>query len=112
MTAITTPNPLQIRTQLGLSQEHMARVLHVSAKTLWRWENTKTTLNPEAIRHLTKLKKIAEIAQKVYTNEGIEAFLTTPMDVFEGRTAYDMMSIGAEDRVIAALAADYEGLGY
>lgn len=112
MAVVDTLNPLQIRNQLQLSQEHMSRLLHVSTKTLWRWEKNETSPKSETIEHLTKLKKIAEIAQKVYTPDGITAFLTTPMEVFGGRTAYDLMSLGEYDQVIAVLAADYEGLGY
>jgi DNA-binding XRE family transcriptional regulator len=112
MAVVDTLNPLQIRNQLQLSQEHMSRLLHVSTKTLWRWEKTETSPKSEIVEHLTKLKKIAEIAQKVYSSDGITAFLTTPMEVFSGRTAYDLMSLGEYDQVIAVLAADYEGLGY
>lgn len=112
MAVVDTLNPFQIRNQLQLSQEQMSRLLHVSTKTLWRWEKTETFPNSKTLEHLTKLKKIAEIAQKVYTPDGITGFLTTPMQVFDGRTAYDLMSLGEYDQVIAALAADYEGLGY
>ena len=105
-------NPLSIRQQLHLSQERMSHLLHVSCKTLWRWENTDASVSSKAKAHLAKLKQLASLAQKVYTPEGVEEFMFTPLEEFGGHTAYDIISLGEYDRVIAALAADYEGLGY
>ncbi|MEY2831955.1 MAG: hypothetical protein RLZZ574_1213 [Cyanobacteriota bacterium] len=105
-------NPLTIRQQLYLSQERMSHLLHVSCKTLWRWENSDTSSSSKAKEHLAKLKQIASLAQKVYTQKGVGEFMFTPQEEFDGHTAYDIISLGEYDRVIAALAADYEGLGY
>lgn len=107
-----TLNPLEIRQKLHLSQEKMSHLLHVSAKTLWRWENQNSSPHQEAKHHLAKLNKIAEIALKVYQPAGISEFLTTPLDALGQRTALEMISLGEYDRVIGILAADYEGLGY
>ncbi len=105
-------NPLTIRQQLHLSQERMSHLLGISAKTLWRWENTDASPSNQTKPHLAKLKQIAFLAEKVYTPEGITEFISTPLEEFGGHTAYEIMSLGEYDRVIAALAADYEGLGY
>ncbi|MDJ0578369.1 MAG: helix-turn-helix transcriptional regulator [Xenococcaceae cyanobacterium MO_234.B1] len=105
-------NPLTIRQQLHLSQERMSHLLGISSKTLWRWENTDASPSNKAKPHLAKLKQIASLAEKVYTPEGIAEFMSTPLEEFGGHTAYDIMSLGEYDRVIAALATDYEGLGY
>jgi hypothetical protein len=48
----------------------------------------------------------------VYTIDGLEESLTIPLPVFDLHTAIDLMIIGEYDRVIGALAADFEGLGY
>lgn len=112
MLSTNSLNPLTIRQQLHLSQEKISNLLHVSNKTLWRWENTQATLPEEALRHLAKLKQIAELADKVYGAEAIEVFLLTPMEEFGNLSAYEIMALGKYDQVIAALAADYEGLGY
>ncbi len=111
-THFSTLNPLEIRQRLDLSQERMSHLLHVSTKTLGRWEKSETLPNAEAKKHLAKPKEIAELAQMVYTPEGIKEFLSTPMKVFSGYTALDLIRLGQHDKVIAALAADYEGLGY
>lgn len=49
---------------------------------------------------------------RVYTPEGISAFLATPLPAFDGPPALELMSLGEYERVVAALVADYEGLGY
>jgi DNA-binding XRE family transcriptional regulator len=105
-------NPLTIRQHLHLSQERMSHLLRVSCKTLWRWENNYVLPNSQAKVHLAKLKQVATLAQKVYTPEGVKEFIFTPLEEFGGHTAYDILSLGEYDRVIAALASDYEGLGY
>ena len=71
-------NPMAIRQDLNLSRERMGRILHVSAKTLERWENRNEILNPKARKNFAKLREIAALARAVYTPEGVEAFLTTP----------------------------------
>jgi hypothetical protein len=48
----------------------------------------------------------------VYTPEGFAQFLITPLPTFGGRSALRMIEQGQEGAVFAALAADYEGLGY
>ncbi|MFO1431040.1 MAG: transcriptional regulator [Candidatus Competibacteraceae bacterium] len=116
MTAPTTfdtdLNPLAIRHELQLSRERLGRIVHVSAKTLERWENRHQILDPKARKDFAKLREISTLARAVYTPAGVKAFLMTPMTVFGGRTALGLMSLGEYDRVIAALSADYEGLGY
>ncbi|MGX2040259.1 hypothetical protein ACWJKU_09005 [Methylocaldum sp. MU1018] len=105
-------NPQKIRQSLHLSRETMGRILRVSAKTLERWEKQDGVRNPDAIKDLAKIREISELAGLVYTPEGVETFLATPLPEFQGRTALDLMSLREYDTVIAALAADVEGLGY
>lgn len=105
-------NPLQIRQQLSLSRESMGRLVQASAKTLERWEKGQSTPSVEAMQRLTKLNEIVNLGLTVYTSEGFKEFLITPLDVFNGNSALQLMSIGQHDRVLAVLAADYEGQGY
>ena len=105
-------NPNVIREQLHLSRERMGRVLRVSSKTVERWERRQAVPDARARKDFSQLKQIAELAHSVYTPDGVKALLTTPLQAFDGRTALDLMNLGEYERVIAALAADYEGLGY
>ncbi len=111
-TYIKRLDPLEIRQNLGLSQERMSYLLHISTKTLGRWEKSETLPNAEAKQYLAKLKEIADLAHIIYTPPGVQEFLSTPMAVFDGYTALDLIRLSQHERVIAQLAADYEGLGY
>jgi DNA-binding XRE family transcriptional regulator len=106
-------DPAAIRAQLSLSQEKLSNLLKVSTKTINRAEKQQTPLKDVDVRtRLAKLQEIATLGLMVYTADGLKEFLTTPLPIFDKYTAIDLMSIGEFDRVIGALAADFEGLGY
>lgn len=106
-------NPADIRAKLSLSQEKLSSLLKVSTKTVNRAEKQQLALNGVDVRvRLAKLQEIATLGLMVYTVDGLKEFLTTPLQVFDRHTAIDLMLIGEYDRVIGALAADFEGLGY
>ena len=105
-------NPLHLREQLHLSRERMARLMDVSAKTIERWEAREALpSNRRSRERLARIQEITELGHAVYSPPGLERFLTTPLPVFDGATALQMIEIGQADRVLSALAADYEGLG-
>ena len=106
-------DPRHIRRTLHLSRERMARLMDVSAKTIERWEE-RGALPGNGRRHnqLARIQEITELGLNVYTPEGFVQFLATPLPVFEGRTALQMIEQDHADQVLAALAADYEGLGF
>jgi transcriptional regulator with XRE-family HTH domain len=90
----------------------MARLLDVSAKTVERWEHRGTPPPSLATRiQLAKLREIATVGLVVYTQDGFQAFLTTPLGELEGRTPLQLIEQGRADDVLSALATDYEGLG-
>lgn len=105
--------PAQIRGDLDLSRERMARLMDVSAKTIERWEHGNTL--PASVRlrsRLAALQSLIDLGASVYTSEGFHLFLHTPLPEFNGRTALQMIENDQIDQVLAALAADYEGLGF
>lgn len=105
-------SPSRIRKELGLSRERMGRLLDVSAKTIERWENRDALpAGPLQRGRLAQLQVIAALGRVVYTAEGLTCFLSTPLPEFERRTALQLIELGQGNRVLAALAADYEGLG-
>jgi len=106
-------NPRKLRADLRLSRERMARLLDVSVKTIERWEaRDARPTSPHLRSRLAKLQEIAELGLIVYRAEGFTTFLTVPIVQFGGRTALQVIEQGEPERVFAALAADYEGLGY
>ncbi len=111
-TGLQLLNPRDLRTRLALSRERMGGILHVSAKTYERWEKGEVSPNQEHRNALAKLKEIEELGLLVYTCEGLREFLSTPLPIFDGHSALETIRLGQHDQVLAALAADYEGLGY
>jgi DNA-binding XRE family transcriptional regulator len=112
MTQTALPLP-EMRSTLDLSRERMARVLDVSAKTIERWEQGAAL--PAHVRVRSRLARIQEVIALglvVYTPDGFRAFLRTPLAEFDGRTALQLLEQDQADRVLAALAADYEGQGF
>jgi hypothetical protein len=84
----------------------------VSAKTVERWEaQDAAPSSPAAAGVFARLREIVELGRLVYTPQGFSRFLKTPLPVFEGRTAVKLLERGEGERVLSALAADYEGLG-
>ena len=111
-----TPNlhPLDLRRDLNLSRERMARLVDVSAKTVERWESQQALPARSSTRvrfQLSQIQAMRDLGLTVYSPEGFQEFLRTPLAVFAGKTALQMIEHGAIDDVVAALAADYEGLG-
>ena len=101
-----------LREELGLSRERMARLFDVSAKTIERWE-LRDSLPPGTAARLrfSQVQQIAELGVLVYGVEGLNRFLSTPLSEFDRVNGLQLIEMGQADRVIAALAADYEGLG-
>jgi transcriptional regulator with XRE-family HTH domain len=110
-----TLRPDELRRDLSLSRERMARLMDVSAKTVERWEHQQS-LSPRTssrIRgQLAQIQEVRDLGLCVYTLEGFRKFLKTPLPTFAGRTPLQMIEQGKAEDVIAALASDYEGLGY
>ena len=102
-----------VRDELSVSQEHFGQLLRVSGRSVARWEKEKKAPQKyETLERLTQLKKITTIGMKVYTKKGLHEFLSTPLNVFGGKTGYDMILLNEHAAVINALAADYEGMGF
>lgn len=114
MTVTTAPiQPRDLRRAFRLSRERLARLIGVSAKTVERWEARPTQpARDETRARLAQLREIAELDTSVYGEDGVAAFLGAPLAEFEGLTALQLIERGQADRVVAALASDYEGAGY
>ncbi len=109
-----TLRPDELRRDLNLSRERMARLVDVSAKTVERWEHQRSLPARASARiraRFAQIQEVRDLGLCVYTPEGFRQFLRTPLPAFAGRTPLQMIEQGRADDVIAALAADYEGLG-
>ena len=105
--------PRDLREAFRLSRERLARLVGVTAKTVERWEARPTRpARDETRARMAQLREIAELGATVYTREGLGDFLEAPLGEFDGLTPLQLIERGEADRVLAAIAADYEGAGY
>lgn len=108
------PNLKKMRAELGFNTDVMGIILDTSSRTLERWEK-KATLGdvpPPTYARLVKLLELIQLGKAVYGEEGFTRYLRTPLPAFDGKAAYQLLLIDEMDRVLAELAADYEGSGY
>lgn len=106
-------NLLNIRQGLAISQECMSTLLKVSTRTVTRWEKgERRPSDQDTLWRLAQLQEIKELGLMVYTPEGLKEFLKTPLPVFGGRCAFDLIQLDDYEPVISALAADFEGTGF
>ncbi len=114
----TLPDPAldvrALRDRLGLSRERMGRLFGVTGKTIERWEVRPglPTGDPGRIQRQAAVQEIAALGTAIYTREGFIDFLRLPMPVFDGLPALQLLDRGDSEPVLAALGADYEGIGY
>lgn len=118
---MATLEPRELRRDLNLSRERMARLIDVSSKTIERLEEQDSSptgskghapSTSKARARLAHIQEMRDLGLMVYTGEGFRQFLRTPLPIFKSRTPLQMIEQGEIDQVIAALASDYEGLGY
>jgi hypothetical protein len=90
-------------------QEHKTALLQLIDRQI---QSAALGESSSAIVKEPKVSEIVTLGLMVYTADGLREFLTTPLPVFDKHTAIDLMCVGEHDKVIGALAADFEGLGY
>lgn len=111
--AVSPIGPRDLREAFRLSRERLARLIGVSAKTVERWEARPTQpARDETRARMAQLREIAELGATVYTRERLGDFMVAPLAEAGGLTPLQLIERGEADRVLAALASDYEGAGY
>lgn len=110
---VSPVQPRDLRAAFRLSRERLARLLGVSTKTVERWEARPTQpARDETRARMAQLREIAELGGIVYGREALGDFMAAPLAEFGGLTPLQLIERGEAERVLAALAADYEGAGY
>ena len=114
MTAARMPptiDPREVRQALGISRDRMGRLLEVTSKTIARLEEeSRLPAQPAVASRLARLKELADLGLVVYNPEGFAQFMATPLPVYGGATALQLIERGDIERVFAELASTYEGV--
>jgi hypothetical protein len=87
----------------------MGRLLDVTGKTVERLEAEGRPPAAAAAR-LAQVQEIVGLGLVVFTADGFARFVATPAPLFGGLTALQLVERGEAERVVAALAALYEGV--
>jgi len=91
----------------------MGRILGVTSKAIEGWEKEDRLPANEGRRTMfAQLTEIRFLGLTVFTPEGFNQFLNTPLPTFEHRTALKELELGHFDRVLGVLAGIYEGAGH
>ena len=89
----------------------MGRLLEVTSKTIARLEEeNRLPAQPAVASRLARLKELGDLGLLVYTRDGFAQFMATPLPVFDGVTALQLIERGDIERVFAELASTYEGV--
>ena len=95
---------------LKVSQESLARMLHVSSRTAHRWLR-KTVTQPRSNPALRRLQRIVELLiETLSTERAIQEYLNHPNPSMSGETPMALLTRGESDRVEADLQAIREGV--
>jgi transcriptional regulator with XRE-family HTH domain len=95
---------------LNLSQEALARMLHVSSRTAHRWLR-KAQTQPRHNPALQRLQKLVELlVDTLSTEPSIQQYLNHPNPSLGGETPIALLTRGEFDRVEADLQSIREGV--
>lgn len=83
----------ELREALGLSQEALARLLGVSARTVSRWECGISELNPLAVKELRRWLRVLERLQEVFKPSALPRWFNQPNEALGGRTPFEVACV-------------------
>lgn len=95
---------------LQLSQESLARVLHVSSKTVQRWLRGKRP-RPRPRPELVQLARLTSMLEDTFpTQEAVQNYLNRPNPALSGEKPLALLLRGEYERLEADLQAIQEGV--
>ena len=76
-----------IRERLSISREETAKILRVSSRNIYRWEND-INIRPHfnLVARISKFKEFEKVLLDTFKKEDIDDWLNTPNEALEGRT--------------------------
>lgn len=88
----------QLRDSFGLSQEHFARMLGFSTRSVAGWERSSRP-GSRAYQRLVESQRLFDELATVIRPEIISRWLQSPCEAFEGRTPLQVIELGHIDRI-------------
>jgi putative toxin-antitoxin system antitoxin component (TIGR02293 family) len=90
--ARSAPPLHRARTRLGLSQETLAQVLGVSARTIVRWEGQTSAPSRLAWDRVERLTEVLRLAEQIFPGSALPSWFRTPNPTLGGRTPIDVLA--------------------
>jgi len=84
-------NVKTLRSQVGFSQEQLARLVGASWVTVSRWERSLAKPNPETQARLRRLSKLVQRVGNALPPDDLYRFLDTPHRLLRGHRPVDLL---------------------
>ena len=91
-------NVADLRRDLGLSQEELARVTGYSTRSIAGWESGQQ-LSASAKQKLTETKRLTQALAQLMPPNHLGGWLRTPNPAFEGQSPIQIIERGESDRL-------------
>ncbi len=82
----------RVRARLVLSQEALAQVLGVSARTIVRWEGRAAAPSRLAHDRLERLAEVLRLAEQIFPERAIASWFRTPNPALGDRTPVEVLA--------------------
>ena len=86
------PTVQRVRSRLALSQEALAQVVGVSARTIVRWESETAAPSRMALDRLERLGEVLRLAEQIFPERAIASWFRTPNPTLGGRTPTEVLA--------------------
>ena len=91
-------NVIDLRRNLGISQEELARITGYSTRSIAGWESGQQ-LSPPAKQKLTETQRLCTALAEFTPSDTLGPWLRTPNPAFEGQSPIQILERGEADRL-------------
>lgn len=90
-----------LREGLGLTQEELARLIGVSARTVSRWENGESEPTALALKEILRWQRMLARLREVFTTEALPQWFHLPNESLGGRTPFEVAcTLNGEEEIL------------
>ena len=87
---------LQLRENVGCSQEQLAHLIGVSVKTISRWEQKESHPSLLARQRIMEIQKVLQRTKELFKPGKAGEWLNMPNEILDGRTPLEELAQGPE----------------